>query len=587
MSEDKRKDAQSGSGARGEDSADNPSAGARGGSGSTADSGQSKPGKAEPAKAEPNKAEPNKAASGKPEPGKPEPGKSESGKGAAGTAAGKANTAGSGASAKSGGKAAPASDKGATAGGQSKPKASSAARGETPRGKTAAADRGAPATGTAPDRNTSKGSAGDTTSTGAGAAAAGAGASSDGGGTPDRPAAGRANGGGSGGTARIIAIVALVVAAIAVVLAGWVWYQGQQRLASHESRLSTVEKGLESSVQDIVEPKLDEFGNRIGSVREETRQTRERVDALAGDLEGVRENLKATQSRIASLAERQDSTGNRWALRQIESLLQAANRRLQLYNDPEGARTALEMASDAIGRMSDPRLFEIREAVVDEIAALKALPDPDVEGLALELSSMMDRVADLPLAADVPTEYQPESAEAGDSESSDGPTGIAALDDIDFSQGWAHFKDSMSQALSGMLTIRRADGTQRALLPPDQVFFLSQNLQLQLRSAQLALLERNTESYRESLASAKSWLEEYYDTDASAVSGLIDQLEQMRNVELDWNPPDISTSLIRLRDLMDGRGESEETDTSSDSSAATDAEAGGDSAGDEAGEGSQ
>ena len=51
MSEDKRKDAQSGSGARGEDSADNPSAGARGGSGSTADSGQSKPGKAEPAKA--------------------------------------------------------------------------------------------------------------------------------------------------------------------------------------------------------------------------------------------------------------------------------------------------------------------------------------------------------------------------------------------------------------------------------------------------------------------------------------------------------------------------------------------------------
>ena len=131
------------------------------------------------------------------------------------------------------------------------------------------------------------------------------------------------------GTARIIAIVALVVAAIAVVLAGWVWYQGQQRLASHESRLSTVEKGLESSVQDIVEPKLDEFGNRIGSVREETRQTRERVDALAGDLEGVRENLKATQSRIASLAERQDSTGNRWALRQIESLLQAANRRLR------------------------------------------------------------------------------------------------------------------------------------------------------------------------------------------------------------------------------------------------------------------
>lgn len=572
MSEDKRKDAQSGSGARGEDSADNPSAGARGGSGSTADSGKS------------GKASSGKAESGETQPGKTEPGKTGPAKGAAEAAAGdKSNAAGPGTSAKSDGKTTPAADKTGAAG-KSKSKAGSAAPGETSSGKTASADSRAPASGTGADKNTSKDSARDTTTR---AATATAGTSSGSGGTTARPAAGRASGGGSGGTARIIAIVALVVAAIAIVLAGWLGYQSQQRLASHESRLSTVEKGLESSVQDIVEPKLDEFDNRITSVREETRQTRQQVDGLAGELEDVRDDLKATQSRIASLAERQDNTGNRWALRQIESLLQAANRRLQLYDDPEGARTALEMASDAIGRMSDPRLFEIREAVVDEIAALKALPDADVEGLALELSAMMDRVADLPLAADVPTEYQSESDDEADSGTSDGPTGIAALDDIDFSQGWAHFKDSMSQALSGMLTIRRADGTQRALLPPDQVFFLSQNLQLQLRSAQLALLERNTESYRESLASAKSWLEEYYDTEASAVSGLIDQLERMRNVELDWNPPDISTSLTRLRGLMEGRAGDGEADSASAASGGADAESGGNGAGDEASEGGQ
>src|SRR5699024_520461 len=114
---------------------------------------------------------------------------------------------------------------------------------------------------------------------------------------------------------------------------------------------------------------------------------------------------------------------------------------------------------------------------------------------------------------------------------------------IDVSAGWQHFVDSVGTALHSMVTVRRADGTQAALLPPDQVYFLTQNLMLELRAARLALLEGNSTLYRDSLSTAVGWLQQYFDTGAPAVKTMIDRLGQMQNVKLDWQAPDISGSL--------------------------------------------
>jgi len=366
----------------------------------------------------------------------------------------------------------------------------------------------------------------------------------------------------SGGPALLVAIIALIVAIVAIIGAGWLWYRGEQKLASLDSRTDTVEQGMQSSVQKVVMPRLSKFDQRLESMSSNVTSSR---DKQAKALSSMQESLKSVQARTAAMADQIDGNANRWELNQIESLLRAGNQRLQLFDDPQGARQALQLANEAIGRKGDPRLFNIRSEIVNEIAALRALPSPDIEGLSLSLAAMIKQVPGLPLASTVPGEY---TQGGGGSQSGDGSNGDAAGaagsdqdnagDDgfsVDafksqFTQGWGHFKNSVSQALSGMLTIRREDGTQSALLPPDQVFFLNQNLQLELRTARLALLEQDTEAYRESLASAKQWLGDYYDTDASAVSSMSDQLDQMSNVKLDWDAPDISKSLSMLRDVM-------------------------------------
>jgi uroporphyrin-3 C-methyltransferase len=418
----------------------------------------------------------------------------------------------------------------------------------------------------------SSGAASTSTNTGGGARTATGGSA----GTPHRPTpTGSSSGGNGGGTSKIIAIVAGVIAIIALVLSGWLFARGQDRLASLDSRLNTVEKGMQSNVQEVVMPRLKRFDSRLQSVSGD-------VEQQAQTLSSLQESLKQAQARSADLSDRIAGTNNRWDLNQIEALLQAANQRLQLYDDPEGARQALELASDVIARKSDPRLFDLRSEIVNEIAALEALPDPDVEGMSLALAAMIERVPELPLASNVPGQYAGEDGQSSQASAEQGSddSGMSMEEfQAQFSQGWDHFVDSVGEALSGMLTIRRADGTQRALLPPDQAFFLNQNLQLELRSARLALLERDTQNYRDSLASARQWLEDYYDTSAAPVSSMQERIGQMSNVKLDWDAPDISASLTQLREMMAQRGASAGNGDSNADDANENANGGGSEAG--------
>lgn len=329
----------------------------------------------------------------------------------------------------------------------------------------------------------------------------------------------------------LFATLALLVALGAAAASGWVWYQGEQRLAAQSERLDTVERGLESNVQDLLLPRLKKLESRVSGLSE-------RDAGQAETLASLRERLEATRVQISELAELVEGGNRRWRLLEIESLLLAANERLQLHRDQRGAKQALNLASRRLAAFDDPRLFGVRQRVVDEIAALEALPEPDIEGMALNLAQLIERLPDLPLASDVPGDY----AGAGNGEQQQGTPFRE--------RPWRHFLDSMREALRGMVTVRRTDEAHQPLMPPEQEFFLYQNLRLKLESARLALLRRQTPAYRDAVTTARDWLGTYFDREDARVAAAIETLEGMRKVQLAWEAPDISGSLTALRDLL-------------------------------------
>lgn len=377
---------------------------------------------------------------------------------------------------------------------------------------------------------------------------------SQGAGNGSGPAAGRAGGpgGGKGGAiGLVIAIVALIIALLAAAGAGWLWYRSQSTAAHLNSRVDTVEKGMQSSVQKVVMPRLSDMKERIQSLSSDVSGLSDRLDKRGKQVKQLQSKIRHVQTQNTKLADRLDGTHQRYTQQRVETLLEAANQRLRLYRDPASAQQALELADQAIQQAGDPRLFPVRRDIADEIATLKALPTPDIQGLSLKLSNLIQQVPSLPLATDVPSEYHKDDAAKDDGADTDSNT----LSSIDMSRGWHHFVDSMGGALSSMVTVRRANGTQNApaLMAPDQAYFLTQNLQLQLRSAQLALLDHDTQAYQDNLSSARDWIKQYFDGDASSVQAALDTFNELSNVKLDWQTPDISASLSTLRNLMDGQ----------------------------------
>lgn len=344
----------------------------------------------------------------------------------------------------------------------------------------------------------------------------------------------------------VVAVIALLIAVIALAGSAWIWRSSQQYVAELNARVDNMHDGFESSVRGLVEPKLDALGARVDDAAQADTQQSKAIASL-------RSELKQTRLQVAGMTQQLQGGVLRWQLQQVEHLLITANRRLQLYREPRQASAALKLASKMVARINDPRLFDVRKRIVDSIAALNALPSPDVEGMALTLSAFIEQVPDLPLASDLPQDYKAKNATEVAPKETD-----AGLFGINWSSGWHRFTDSVGHALSSMVTIRRVDGTQVALLPPDQVYFLTQNLVLQLRSARLALLEGNATLYRKSLSTAIDWLKQYFDTHNSAVKAMIKRLGQMQNVKLDWQPPDISASLFALHDYMQARGQEDD-----------------------------
>lgn len=368
-----------------------------------------------------------------------------------------------------------------------------------------------------------------------------------------------------GKAAAVIAIIALLIALIAGAGAGWLWYRGQQRLAAFDNRMDNLQATLDSSniaasaeaaVQEMVMPRLAEIRARISEVADANAQQ-------ARALSDLRRELQETRLQVAGMAQQLQGSARRLQLQQIEHLLLVAQRRLRLYNAPQQAVTALKLASEAISRLNDPRLFDVRKRVIDAIAALNALPSPDVQGIALTLTSFIEQVSELPLASDVPANYQPVSAPQGGGAADDSGAGKGSgagsgagggKSGIDLNSGWQQFLQSVGQAVQGMVTIRHTgDTAQPALMPAKQVYFLTHNLMLELRSARLALLEGNSALYHTSLSTAIEWLKQYFDTGNSTVQAMIERLEQMQDIKLDVKPPDISGTLVALRNYMQAR----------------------------------
>jgi len=358
-----------------------------------------------------------------------------------------------------------------------------------------------------------------------------------------------------------LAFSIIAIAGVALLAGGGYWFANEQQRLLLEQQ-SIVQKQLQEQIK-----------SQITTSSADRSELRSKVDAISAGLAGSKKDLVANKEALAAqkatfkeqqqkfeaenkrLQQREAElqatledvqrsigrTGSQWMAAEAEYLMRVANHRLRLERDEKTALSALQAADGRLKATGDPLWTEVREALAGEISSLLALVKLDTIGKAATLSSMIKQVDKLRLL----------DAKAPEIHVKTKTSDALALDDVIakakelLAQGWLGFKS--------LVIVRRHDAPVTAMMPPEQRYFIYQNLRMQLEAARFAILRSDAELYSSSLATVKEWLNEFVVKDPTA-QAMAEELEGLLKVNIRPELPDISGSLRLLREKMKAVG---------------------------------
>ena len=324
------------------------------------------------------------------------------------------------------------------------------------------------------------------------------------------------------------AVLALLLSVITLATLGGAGWYGYQTVWPEMAQRQWVDNQLNSNKRATaveVEKASRAIASRTTEVAQQSQRLVSRMD-----------NLDLRFTRL------QGADRNDWKLAEAEYLMRLANQRLLTMHDIKSANTLLAQADELLVAVDEYGLFNVRAALAEDIAALKATPAVDIDKAWLQLNAISGRIDKLPVLA-----YQGSEEPSVQEE----PAAVSEQP-LSWQDKALNAAKQIWQTFAGQFRIRETG--QKAvpeLLAPEQEVFLRQNLRLMMEQAQVALLQGRTDVYRASLTNAHNWLDTWFLNEGQEIHSMKATLAALADISVEQHIPDISRSLTALKGYID------------------------------------
>ncbi len=322
-----------------------------------------------------------------------------------------------------------------------------------------------------------------------------------------------------------LAAGALILALLGLGASGFLFVQGQNVLKNQELAFS----------QKIDKAALGESENAALLRDNLNRQT-----TIQEELARLNNGQKTNSEQIAlSQKAYQELLRGRvnWLVDEAETMLNLAAQQLLLSGNVQGAAGVLEHVNSRLSRFDQSELLPIKQAVSNDLAALKNRPYVDISGTALRIDRLETAVSGLPLVVD--GTLKPNAAEKVEAD--------ATL------SWWENAWEKSLGALKGLVEVRRLDNNDAMLLAPEQMYFVRENLRLRLLDARTALMQRNGEVYQSDLNNVEAAVKQYFDNRSPATQSWLKELAELKALDVRMVSDDVLRgSLAAVRAYQDG-----------------------------------
>lgn len=328
-----------------------------------------------------------------------------------------------------------------------------------------------------------------------------------------------------------LAGLALLVALLAAGAGGWsAWqlyqhgqYSDRQR-ADWQQLQAQWQRSQESSEQRLgqaeqrVQARLDELPS-TGQLNEQRQ--------LLMSVQGDQQQLASSLNQLLG-ASRED-----WRLAEAEHLLRLAMLRLSAMQDVASATALVQGADDILRAQDDPLAFAARGELIKALEALRALPQPDRNGLFLQLAALREQAEGLTRLA---PEFRPDDAPAAAPETAQ--------------PAWQRWWNSLSKYVRIDVN---ADRNIRPLLAGQSLAQVRLALALALEQAQWGALNARKPVYTGALHQADEVLQRYFDADNPAVKRLRQRIAVLSEQAVEVETPELRPALLSLQAYLQQR----------------------------------
>lgn len=331
------------------------------------------------------------------------------------------------------------------------------------------------------------------------------------------------------GSILLLAILLIIIVALAAG-AYFAWNFWQQYSTQQEQRFKALETAAAEQGSQV---------QNLSSQQTENRQDQQQLlNSVQASQEAIQQRLDSHTQRLRALA---GTSRDDWLLAEARYLLRLASQRLLVERGGDGARALLESADKILLSVDDAGVLPVRNAIANEIIALKLAKTVDRQGLYLQLAAIKQQIQALPLIPFRPSEEkQTNAADTKPALDKDAPWHQSA---------WNSIKQAFGN-LGRFVQIRRHDAAPELLISEKQQLQTINHLMLMFEQAQFALLHEEEIIYRNSLEEALKWWSNYYShyNEYEVIRSEISQLQQQNIIQV---LPNINRSGELLTDYIE------------------------------------
>lgn len=248
--------------------------------------------------------------------------------------------------------------------------------------------------------------------------------------------------------------------------------------------------------------------------------TQQRLSSLESKLTS---NAETTQAAIQELSTYHKSilsrvAGGNSSLLEAESLSRLAQMRLQTDRDLKAAITLLSRAQEKVQKIDDPTLNVLLETLAHDLATLQNLALPDPTTLWLQIGTLIEQTANIPLRGIPPAS----SAMALPPVASSTPITLP----------WQEALAKSWQDIKNLVKIRHYTKPVEPVLAETEQTMIKENLRLMLEEIRFAVLSNKNPIYQQAIQETLDWLRKYFDDNDQTVKDIQSGLMALAAINL-------------------------------------------------------